>query len=42
MPLKNVLVEEKDIEMVLARVVFRELQIVVFSFYVVWRATLLA
>jgi hypothetical protein len=33
---------EKDTEMVLARVVFHRLQIAVFSFYVVWRATLLA
>jgi hypothetical protein len=39
MPLQNVLVKEKDIEMVLAKVVFRGLQIVVFSFYVVWHAT---
>jgi hypothetical protein len=42
MSLQNVLVEEKDSEMVLARVVFRGLQIVVFTFYVVWRATLVA
>jgi hypothetical protein len=42
MPLQNVLVEEKDTEMVLARVVFRGLQIAIFSFYAAWRATLLA
>jgi len=42
MPLQNVLVEEKDIEMVLARVVFCGLQIAVFSFYVVWHETVLA
>jgi hypothetical protein len=41
MPLRNVLVEEKDAEMVLARVVFSGLQIAIFNFYVVWRATLL-
>jgi hypothetical protein len=42
MSLRNVLVEENDTEIVLERVVFRGLQIAVFNFYVVWRATLLA
>jgi hypothetical protein len=42
MPLQNVLVEEKDTEMVLARVVFCGLQIAIFSFYAAWRVTLLA
>jgi hypothetical protein len=42
MSLQNVLIEEKDTKMVLARVVFCGLQIAVFSFYDVWRATLLA
>jgi hypothetical protein len=42
MSLQNFLIQEKDTEMVLARVVFYGLQIAVFSFYVVWHATLLA
>jgi hypothetical protein len=41
-PLQNVLVGENDTEMVLARVVFHGLQIVIFSFYAAWHATLLA
>jgi hypothetical protein len=41
MPLQNVLVEEKDVEMVLASVVFRGLQIVIFNLYAAPRATLL-
>jgi hypothetical protein len=42
MPLQNVVVEENDIEMVLARVLFCGLEIAIFSFYVACRATLLA
>jgi hypothetical protein len=42
MPLQNFLVEEKDTEMVLARVVFFGLKIAIFSFYAAWCATLLA
>jgi hypothetical protein len=41
MPLQNVLVEEKYVEIVLARVVFRGLQIAIFNLYVALRATLL-
>jgi hypothetical protein len=41
MPLKNVLVEEKDVEMVLARVVFYGLQIEIFNLYVSPRETLI-
>jgi hypothetical protein len=42
MPLQIFIIEEKDIEMVLAKVVFCGLQIAIFGFYDIWRATLLA
>jgi hypothetical protein len=41
MPLQNVLVEEKDVEMVLERVVFRALQIAIFNLYVASCTTML-
>jgi hypothetical protein len=41
MPLQNVLVEEKHVDMVLARVVFRGLQIAMFNFYAASGGTLL-
>ena len=40
MPLQNVLVEEKDVEMVLEREIFRGLQIAIFNLYATPRATL--
>jgi hypothetical protein len=40
MPLQNVLVEEKDVDMVLSRVIFRGLQIAIFNFYAAPGATL--
>jgi hypothetical protein len=40
MSLQNVLVEEKYVEMVLARVIFRGLQIEIFNIYAAPHATL--
>jgi hypothetical protein len=40
MPLQNVLVEEKDVEMVLERVIFRGLKIAILNLYATLHATL--
>jgi hypothetical protein len=41
MPLQNVIVEEKDVEMVLARLVFCGFHVAIFDLYVALHATLL-